>query len=509
MDAVKDSFRGRAQLMGMLTFLVPEDLAADDTAELSRACIVGGPDNMPWTSETEAVNSHVTIRRTVDESGYLVAPIRVGPFGRLMFSSATLMERAEPYEMLIELARGKVNQVRSQYQDWTMGGLQTNPALDRAIRDASHAFGAAILAVEPHERRCLADNALQLACRAAEELVNLYVQQVFGIRHQRQAKLDSQLGCRVGIHTRDSHFDALARAGTGASLDFSWRDAEAVEGRPRWDPYEALLQKLTERGLEISGGPLIDFSTGCLPDWLTLYERDAPKVATLMCRHVEAVICRFGTRIRRWELCRGSNHASVLRLNEEDLFWLTIRLTESARAIDPKLDLSIGLVEPWGEYMCNQQCLASPVDFADKLLRTGVHLSRLGLEVVMGVAPQGSYCRDVLDMSRLIDMYAQFGIPLQINIGYPSGAGHDPKADPVLRADKGNWRGAPSPRTQADWITAFAGLALCKPSVSAIQWVHLADDVPHHFPHCGLIDADGATKPAVERLQKLREDHLL
>ncbi len=40
-----------------------------------------------------------------------------------MALSATLMERLAPYHLPLELARGKINQVRGQAADWIMGGL--------------------------------------------------------------------------------------------------------------------------------------------------------------------------------------------------------------------------------------------------------------------------------------------------------------------------------------------------------------------------------------------------
>jgi hypothetical protein len=41
-----------------------------------------------------------------------------------------------------------------------------------------------------------------------------------------------------------------------------------------------------------------------------------------------------------------------------------------------------------------------------------------------------------------------------------------------------------------------------------VQWVQLSDAGPHAFPHCGLIDADGQSKPALQQLRDLRQKHL-
>ena len=40
------------------------------------------------------------------------------------------MFRDRPYQLLAELARGKINQVRNQYADWQGGGLAANDEVE-------------------------------------------------------------------------------------------------------------------------------------------------------------------------------------------------------------------------------------------------------------------------------------------------------------------------------------------------------------------------------------------
>ena len=54
--------------------------------------------------------------------------------GVLMTSTATVIERPQPYHLALELARGKVNQVRGQAADWLQGGLQVPVSLTRLRR---------------------------------------------------------------------------------------------------------------------------------------------------------------------------------------------------------------------------------------------------------------------------------------------------------------------------------------------------------------------------------------
>src|SRR5260370_15806929 len=91
----------------------------------------------------------------------------------------------------------------------------------------------------------------------------------------------------------------------------------------------------------------------------------------------------------------------------------------------------------------------SPLIFADTLVRSGLNVAALDLEIVMGVTGRGSYCRDLLETSRLLDLYSLLGVPLRITLGFPSSSLPDANADPELRLDAGRWRGPFAPATQA------------------------------------------------------------
>jgi hypothetical protein len=227
-----------------------------------------------------------------------------------------------------------------------------------------------------------------------------------------------------------------------------------------------------------------------------------------MCRYVESAVRRYRSRIRRWQLTAASNWATVLGLSEDELMGLTFRLGEAARHVDPSLELVVGVSQPWGEQMAATDRTYSPFIFADHLIRSGLHLAGLNLELVMGIKGRGSYCRDLLETSRLLDLYALLGVPLSVTLGYPHSARVDPDGDPEMTADAGRWKTGFDPEAQADWSAAFGELALCKPFVQSVQWAHFSDQEPHQFPHCGLVDADGRPLPALAALGKLRDAHL-
>src|SRR5262249_47850929 len=160
-------------------FLLPADLPAEALRELQRACVAGGPDNMPWPTEVQVSPTQLAVRRDVDDSGGLVVPWEFDSVGRLMGSTATLIERPTPYQLLTDLAGGKVNQLRCQAWEWRAGGLPLPAALDEEIRRASQGFGRALIEADAGRANQEAHTTLALSYQAAQQLVQLYMDQVF------------------------------------------------------------------------------------------------------------------------------------------------------------------------------------------------------------------------------------------------------------------------------------------------------------------------------------------
>jgi hypothetical protein len=494
--------------MGMMSFLLPSGLPAPAAQELQRACLAGGYDQTPVPTRVLVRGGQLSAQRDMDESGYLVAPWDVDGAGQLLTTTATLMERDSPYLLAVELTRGKVNQLRNQLADWKMAGLQTTPELEEQIRAAVHSFGLAICALPGPESQALAQAALGKTFAAGEALVGAYTDQVFRVRHQRHPQLDTLLACRLDAVPAEPQATALREAFNAVFVPINWRAIEPTESNYNWDAVDACVEWARAQNLTVVGGPIIDFSSHAMPDWLGLWDRDLPSLASFMCDYVETVVTRYRDRIRRWQLAAACNNGKVFSLGEDDLLRLTARLAEAAWQIDSELELTIGLSQPWGDYLAREEHTYSPFVFADTLLRAGLSVAAFDLEWFLGVLPRGSYCRDLLDASRLLDLFSILGVPLQVTMGYPSSRGIDPLADPHQQIAAGRWHAGFTPDVQADFATNFAGLALCKPMVRQVSWASFSDAVPHQLPHGGVVDAQGRSKPALDRLHALRTAHL-
>ena len=464
---------------------------------------------MPYPTETTVEADQLILNRAVEESGSVQVPWRIEGAGQFMTRSATLMERPTPYQLIIELARGKINQVRGQAADWLMGGLEMPEALARHIRDATRSFGEALLHVPDPQAVPVAELALRQAYQAAQELVLAYMRQVFAIRHTRQPKLDTALSCRLNCNDPSPELSAaFQQAFNTVTVPFAWREIEPTRGNYSWELADRRVEWAVAHGLKMIGGPLINFGGRNLPDWLWEGQHDLADLCMLLCDFTDSVVRRYQGRVRTWQITGGSNCAGVLACRDEELIWLTLRLSEAVRRVHPLLEIVVGLAQPWGDYLADQERSKTPFIFADDLLRTGIKPSAVDLELVMGISPRGNYCRDLLETSRLLDLYALLGVPLQITLGYPSALAATERGDADQRVNLGYWRNGYSEETQADWAAMFTGLALCKGCVRTVQWAHWSDAESHLFPNCGVIDAQGRIKPALQELIRLRAEHL-
>jgi hypothetical protein len=498
--------------MGSMSFLLPNPLPGAALAALAGACIKSAVryyDQTPVPTSARVENGSLILTRDQRDSGALSVPWPVHPFGTLLLSSATVRERSEPYRLLVELARGKLNQIRGQLAEWRGIGLQTAPEFDRALAEATRSFARAALSEVPAEADADATRALEQAHQLAAALVREYVEQMCATRHHAGGPLPTRFAARFGRAPRGAEFDLYLSTFNAASVAFRWRDVEPNEAHYDWSEADSAVATARAAGLPVTIGPLIDLAPGTLPHWATRFESDLPGLAAFMCDYVETAVNRYRGDVRRWIVCAGFNQADAYGLVDDDRLRLAYRLYEAAAHIDSNLELVLSLAQPWGEYLAQEDQTISPITFPDDLVRAGVRLSALELELRAAVRPRGSFNRDPLDTVKLLDTFAMLGLPLEVSLGLPASAAPDPRA-----AEHGQevwlpgWAGAPSPDAQAAWGESVARLALALPQVRAVTWDHWSDAEPHITPNGGLLDAAGQPKPLLDRLRALRAAHL-
>jgi len=493
--------------MGSISFLMPNPVPGAAQAALRSACFATGYDQAPVPSVIEIHDNRLIVTKTLNESGYLLIPWPVGPFGTLVTATSTIRETDKPYRLLIELARGKLNQVRSQTAEWTAIGLRTPLNFDQGLSETTKQFGRALLAPAT-ESDSPAARVLEQSFGLGDQLVREFIGQLLDTRHQDEGLLETRLAARSASGPGASATE-YARSFNAAQVSLRWKDIEGEESRYDWSAPDRAVAAAKAADLPLTIGPVIDLAPGMLPNWAAGWEGDLPTLAAFMCDFLETAIARYKKDVRRWVVCAGFNHSDALGLGDDERLRLAFRLFEAATQIDPNLELVVSVAQPWGDYLKRAEHTISPLTFPDDLIRAGLKVSAVELEVRAGSTPRGSLPRDLLDTARVLNLFSMLGLPLELCISLPSSAGPDPHAEAHGQSVWApGWRAGPSVEGQAEWGASFAALGLCTPHVRAVTWDHWCDADPHLTPNGGLLDASGQAKPLLSRLRSLRTAHL-
>ena len=495
--------------MGSMSFQLPNSLPPAAETLLKQASFAAGYDQTPSPTRVRIENRILHVSRDTDESGYLFLPWPVGPVGAMVTTTSTLRERAEPYNLMVELARGKLNQVRTQTGEWREMGLRTPSDFNRDLEEVHRLFGTAVLNQPSAEADIAAAKVLDRSYQVADRLARLYIEQMFATRQGEEGKLASRLATRIQSAPAPAVSEDYRRAFNAARIGCRWRDIEPSESKYNWATLDFAVESARIAGHPITIGPIIDLAPGTIPGWAKSWEGDLQTLAAFMCDYLETLIGRYREHVRRWVICAGFNHSDGAGLSDDERLRLMQRLFEAALQLDPQLDLIVSVSQPWGDYLTQEDQTISPLSFADDLIRTGLKVSGVELEIRGGTKPRGSLPRDLIDTSRMIDHFSMLGLPLEIVLSHPSSQSPDFGArdhDEDLWAPA--WRGGPTPEGQAEWGVSLAAMALCKPEVRAVTWDHWSDADPHLIPNGGLVTAAGVVNPLLSRFEGLRAKYL-
>lgn len=493
--------------MSVMRFVVhPADRLSPDA--IQRAYL-SGLDRVPYVGRAVPTDDGLRIERNDSDSGCLNIPYPVEGRGELTLSTGSLMERDRPYLLQVELARGKVNHVRTQMAEWQAIGLNVPPELQSRVRDAQQEFAKA--ATSQHDIPTAAahsEKAIELALEASDRLGACYVEQAIAVRMRQGSALDSHLVIGLGNEPLSVLAAQQIRPAFNAAMaPMSWQHIEATEGTFDFDATDAQIDWCRGQGMPIYAGPLLRFDAESVPDWLCLWEGDYENLIGCVSEFVENCVKRYRGKVGLWHCTSGVNVGSFLSLSEDEKLRLAVRVFELTRHFDPSTPAILSFDQPWAEYMMHKE-IDPPLYVADVLARSGLGLSGIGLELNLGYFPGGSYLRDLLDFSRLIDHWSLLGLPLFVSLTVASAIEEDPEAyvetTPIPGALPGGW----NEEGQARLVERVVPLLLAKPAVRAVIWKQLTDQEPHAYPHAGLFNAEGDPKAALSAMLQIRREYL-
>jgi hypothetical protein len=494
--------------MGVMRFLVhpPDRLSREDAQQ----AYLAAADQTPWRCRVHSSPETLLVERSVSDSGNLHIPWHVEGQGKLYLSTATLMERPKPYHLAIELARGGVNQARGQLAEWVAVGMKVPEEIRRRLHDAVECFSQAVTAQnDPPSATPRADRALQLALEVTRMLVASYAEQALEARRQIADDARRLLAARLDDAPLDTDTANRVRASFNAAVaPLTWREIEGKEQTYRWDDSDEQIDWCREQGVQVVAGPLLRLDDQALPDWLYLWEGNFDHIMTFAGQFVEQAVQRYRGSVDLWQCAARINLGHALSMSEEDRLRLAVIVVQTIRRIDPQTPAVLFFDQPWAEYMARQETVLSPFDFADAMVRAGLGLTGLGLELNLGYSPGGMLPRSPLALNRLLDHWSLLGLPLYVSLTAPSSADVDPQSRGAARVLPEVAAGGWTERAQQAMAERYVPLLLSKPAVQGVFWNALRDRVPHEWPHSGLIAPDGRPKPALDTLAALRRENL-
>jgi hypothetical protein len=494
--------------MGVMRFAVYPETLLEEWPELQRA-YVSGFDGRVFPTRVEVEGNIIACRRTNADSGKVHVALPIPGFGRPTVSTSSLPEREAPFLLAVELARGRISQLRDQLAAWEMAGMAVPDEYWVLHKQAHHLFAeASAQQHEAEEASATAWRSLEVAFQAAKVLSESYTAQRLAVRRKRSGRLPASLGCNLGRTLLDEETTKkFCDAFTAVVIPIEWKHIEPTEGEYDWDIHDKQIAWAQEQKLMMTAGPLLDLSPEGLPPWLWQWEHDFLNLQSFVCDFVETAVARFAGLIRHWEVSARVNSGGALALSEENRLSLVARTLEVVRQVDDELKLTVRIDQPWGAYQARGQHRLSPLHFIDALIRSGVGLYGVNLEIGVGYSPRGTAPRDLLDFSRLIDLWSCLGVPLEVTLAFPSSTEPDPHATTDLEVETPEWKEGWTEAAQAAWVDAYLPMLMAKQVVVGIYWAHFSDAVPHHFPHAGLLRADGTPKPALENFIKYRQEY--
>ncbi|RIK68288.1 MAG: hypothetical protein DCC65_03595 [Planctomycetota bacterium] len=486
----------------MLRFKVYENGAPARQVDLTGAHLLG-PERVPVRGELRFEKGEILCETRSRAAAALAIVWPVKGFGRVMLETPRLLERREPYNLVVELTRGQLMRISLKREDWGLYDYPEGEPVYRAVDAARDLLLEAMTAGDDATAFALAEQALSASVTAGESVGNLHAE-AFLARRRTSGQLPPRpIGCRLSLDevykapvAGPIHPQRLPRGFDFVSVPMSWRYIEAVEGKASLAAIEPWVRAIRERKLQLWAGSLLSFDEMHRPAWWSGGAKEYDRLRDAAARHMKQVAKALAPHVSAWEVAAGLHARNPLKLNLEQIIDLTRMAMQVARQAAPKVPAILTICPPWGDYYANDHQTIPPLLYAEMAIQSGIAFDAFGLEIRFGGEGGPRYVRDMMQISALLDRYGGLGKAIHVSAaGVPSAP---PCAD-------GSWHGEWSEDVQSQWLRDFYRIALSKPFVESVSWHGLAD-AGETGANGGLLRGDLTPKPAYHQLLSLREE---
>ena len=196
----------------------------------------------------------------------------------------------------------------------------------------------------------------------------------------------------------------------------------------------------------------------------------------------------------------GIGHRNLSYPQQLDITAALVRLVEDSFDEVPTM---VSFDFPWAERLVGAVGGVHPLQVADSMLRQGLSVGFLGLDINLDYWPNGSMLRDPLQWIDLIDIWSQLGLPLILNLKIPTGLPDvsDVKADREINRTLSNLTDS----SRIEFLETVLSVMIARPSVHGVIWSQWQDGDDRRYLGGGLIDENGNEKPIFDLIRRLRQ----
>lgn len=488
----------------MLSFYTHRNGQAVKQADLAGAHLIGS-DGVPLRAEMEFKDAKIVCAKRQDGAAALVLLWPIKGCGALLVETSRLMDRETPYNLTLELVRGRLTKINQKREDWGLFDYEGVEPVAVQINEARDLFIEALKEDSLEAQSNLAEDALTRAYMAGEQLSHFHADLFLARRKQLRNFTKRVFGCTLDLSAASEKYGKHFRECFDfAHVPLNWRMIEPRPQEQEWGLLDGWVEWLTRARMPIKMGPLISFDGNRLPDWLTQYEGDFETVRNVLFDHVRRVVTRYGKSVFHWDVISGAHAVNTFNFTFEQLMELTRVTVSLVKQMVPKAQVAIDLTYPWGEYYARNQRTIPPLFYADMVAQSGVGFDGVGVQMIFGAPVDGMYVRDMFQISEKLDRLGNLGKSIHITaVQVPSSPTNGGKA-----SGGGCWLKPWDEQVQAQWLKEFYTIALSKPFVETITWRDLADrpEDGHPITSGGLLKQDLTPKLSYKVLKELRAD---
>ncbi|MBN1436395.1 MAG: endo-1,4-beta-xylanase [Sedimentisphaerales bacterium] len=466
-------------------------------------------DEIPVRSQLDFTDDEIIGVRHSDTAVGLATLWSVPDFGRVMLQTTRLPERNEPYNLNLELARGRLLRILQKREEWGVADSHLADAGRDLVDGALEKFIETLCNLESPARAAeLADQSLSLSLRAGETMALAHAEMFIQHRAGTQGFGRHSFGCRFDTtRIKDQNYLKFIKDNFHfVTIPIGWKQIEPKEQEQNFALLDECVTWLHKNCIATKVGPLVSFAQDSVPDWLYIWENDFEQVRDMAYDFITKVVERYGNKVQAWDVISAMNAENGFKFGFDQIIEMTRSTALAAKRAANRALVLVEMTEPWGEYYAINQRTIPPLIYADMVCQSGVSFDGFGLKLRFGRAGYGMQARDLLELSTLLDRFGAFGKPLHLaSVQVPSAPDtRDPNGN---GSDVGCWRNAWTEQTQSDWLENVYRIALSKPYVETITWQDLVDkgnDDQSVLQHGGLLKADLTPKPAFECLVNLK-----